>query len=424
MTDTIWSILGSLLIYGQRFLVYPHGFVDAPHVSLPSEHEIPFDDLRLPTPDNENIACHLMLFSKFYADFRPHSKESEGLSSCEGGSPCEIVQPESKEDDKEEGENAVRGRATILLFHGNAMNHGDRLDIAVQFLIMGFNVLTVSYRGYAHSTGRPSEKGLRIDAQTALDYLTSHPKLSRTPIILYGQSLGGAVSISLASRNPTSITALIIENTFTSIPDLVGEWPNILGKFSFLCTQRWPSLTRIRGLPADVPILMLSGERDTVTPAVHMRRLWAAARCRKERESRMKKQEEGREKEGGVGCMSGFPFTLCNGNVEENHGESGNGSPDEHGDKGGDAMTLEEVEMATREEMMALKSPFRMWDGKSMFRSYKGTGHNNTYTHPSYWTDIRRFIDRLGLSPPVHDPDFDDIFSSTTNNRGSIFHRR
>ena len=65
--------------------------------------------------------------------------------------------------------------------------------------------------------------GLRIDAQTGLDYLTTHPTFKNTPIvrrkfiarimlnhlshfqILYGQSIGGAVSIDLASRNPDKV---------------------------------------------------------------------------------------------------------------------------------------------------------------------------------------------------------------------------
>jgi cephalosporin-C deacetylase-like acetyl esterase len=48
---------------------------------------------------------------------------------------------------------------------------------------------------------RPNEKGIKLDAQTALDYILSHEKLEKTKIWLYGQSIGGAVSIFLASQN-------------------------------------------------------------------------------------------------------------------------------------------------------------------------------------------------------------------------------
>ncbi len=45
---------------------------------------------------------------------------------------------------------------------------------------MRCNVLALSYRGYGLSEGSPSEKGLKLDAQTALDYISSHPLLEKT----------------------------------------------------------------------------------------------------------------------------------------------------------------------------------------------------------------------------------------------------
>lgn len=54
---------------------------------------------------------------------------------------------------------------------------------------------------YGRSTGSPSEKGLRIDAQTALDYVKKHPLLKDTKVVIYGQSIGGCVSIALAGAS-------------------------------------------------------------------------------------------------------------------------------------------------------------------------------------------------------------------------------
>ena len=68
---------------------------------------------------------------------------------------------------------------------------------------------------YGKSQGAPSEKGMKIDAQTALDYLVSHPELKKTRVVVYGQSIGGAVAIDLASKN--KVAGLVIENTFTSL---------------------------------------------------------------------------------------------------------------------------------------------------------------------------------------------------------------
>jgi len=63
----------------------------------------------------------------------------------------------------------------------------------------------LSYRGYGLSTGEPSEPGLRVDAQTVLDWIRKHPILSHTPVVAYGQSIGGAVAIDLAAHNKRSV---------------------------------------------------------------------------------------------------------------------------------------------------------------------------------------------------------------------------
>lgn len=76
---------------------------------------------------------------------------------------------------------------------------------------MKFNVLMLSYRGYGLSEGSPTEKGLKIDAQTALDFITNHAELGGTPIIFYGQSLGGAVAINLAADNKNVVSPSFAE---------------------------------------------------------------------------------------------------------------------------------------------------------------------------------------------------------------------
>lgn len=113
-----------------------------------------------------------------------------------------------------------------------------------------------------------------IDAQTALDYVLGHPELSKSPIILYGQSIGGAVSIDLASRNPSAIRGLILENTFCNLPSLIPTTLPLLSPFQFLCHQKWDSLSKIPLIPRATPILMLSGLRDEIVPPEQMQELW------------------------------------------------------------------------------------------------------------------------------------------------------
>ncbi|KAJ7767295.1 purine nucleoside permease-domain-containing protein [Mycena metata] len=120
---------------------------------------------------------------------------------------------------------------------------------------------------------------LRLDAQAALDHVKADAELSSLPTILFGTSLGGAVAIDLASRNPSAIAALIVENTFLSLPRVVRDWP-IIGLFSFLCFQRWNSAVKLPRIPPTVPILMLSGTQDEVVPRKHMQALWLIAQKR------------------------------------------------------------------------------------------------------------------------------------------------
>ena len=81
------------------------------------------------------------------------------------------------------------------------------------------------------------------------------------------------------------IRALVIENTFTSLPELVPHALPFLGPVSFLCHQKWNSASKIPLIPATTPILMLSGARDEIVPKQHMRTLWEAVAKRGEKKT-------------------------------------------------------------------------------------------------------------------------------------------
>ncbi|KAI5122877.1 hypothetical protein M0805_003329 [Coniferiporia weirii] len=245
-----------LLYYGQNYLIYPSAFPPGSRteVPVPSAFGLPYEELTLDTPDHVKIRAFLLVQRKVLV---------------QGDSMVLLDVPKNLSDE----EFAAR-RPTVVMFHGNGGNAGHRIPLAKMFFVeMRCNVLMLSYRGYGLSEGSPSEKGLRMDAQTALDYLTSNVTLCKSPIILYGQSIGGAVAIDLASRNPSAIRALILENTFLSIPRLIPTAMPGLSRVTFLCHQKWDSASRLPFIPAETPILMLSGTRDEVVPRVHMAEL-------------------------------------------------------------------------------------------------------------------------------------------------------
>ena len=90
---------------------------------------------------------------------------------------------------------------TVLYFHGNAGNIGHRLlNVQGLYTSIGCNVALVEYRGYGRSEGSPSEEGLYMDAQAALDFLLTRQDIATDKIVVFGRSLGGAVAIDLATR--------------------------------------------------------------------------------------------------------------------------------------------------------------------------------------------------------------------------------
>lgn len=171
----------------------------------------------------------------------------------------------------------ARAAATFLYFHGNAGNISHRLSDARQFVADGFNVLMVSYRGYGRSEGSPSEKGLILDAAAALAYARDRSDvLDPERVFLFGRSIGAAVAIATAaSATDAGVAGLVVENTFTSVDDMIDCVLPALCFAKPLNRNKWRSLARIPAV--QVPILFISGLRDELCPPAHMRTLRDAA---------------------------------------------------------------------------------------------------------------------------------------------------
>ncbi|ELT92541.1 hypothetical protein CAPTEDRAFT_92523 [Capitella teleta] len=165
---------------------------------------------------------------------------------------------------------------TIVIFHGNAGNIGHRLPncYALQTYLRA-NVVLVEYRGFGKSGGKPSEQGLYLDAACAMDYLLKRSDINPKKLVLFGRSLGGAVAIQAASRYAANVHALIVENTFTSLPDIGRHLFDFrvircLPKICF--KNKYPSDQRISHL--SVPSLFLSGSSDNLIPPIMMHKLY------------------------------------------------------------------------------------------------------------------------------------------------------
>jgi len=163
-------------------------------------------------------------------------------------------------------------RRGILFFHGNAGNISHRLQTIRILHDLGLDTLIIDYRGYGRSGGRPSEKGLYLDAEAAYDWLRARPEIDQGSIVAFGRSLGGAVAIELAKRRP--VFALIVESAFTSTADIGREVLPFL-PVRLLVTQKFDSIGKVGSIT--VPKLFIHGRHDEIIPFSHGKRLFAAA---------------------------------------------------------------------------------------------------------------------------------------------------
>jgi len=149
---------------------------------------------------------------------------------------------------------------TVLFFHGNGGNISHRLEKIAILHNLGLNVFIFDYRGYGKSQGSPSEKGLYRDGEAAYGYLIKQCGIPPNNIILYGESLGGAVAIDLAKDN--KVKALITEDLFSSIKEMV----KIIYPFfpHFILQSRFDSISKIKDI--EVPKLIIHSVDDEIIP--------------------------------------------------------------------------------------------------------------------------------------------------------------
>ena len=172
---------------------------------------------------------------------------------------------------------------TVLYLHGARWNMNGSVFRISRWHDLGFNVLAVDYRGFGRSTDLlPSEDSAAEDTRVAFDELRRRqPDPARR--YLYGHSLGGALAIELASELPQDeFAGLIVEATFTSIPDLVRgmRWGWIPG-IGLVVTQRFDSSERIGRVTA--PLLVLHGTEDSIVPHTMADQLYERAGSRTKR---------------------------------------------------------------------------------------------------------------------------------------------
>ncbi|SEQ76804.1 hypothetical protein SAMN05421690_100187 [Nitrosomonas sp. Nm51] len=161
---------------------------------------------------------------------------------------------------------------TVLFLHGNAGNISHRLEYLSMFHALGLNTMIFDYRGYGQSTGVPTEDGTYADADAAWLYLTGTRSIESDRIVLYGESLGGAVAARLAAHNNPAI--LVLASTFTSVPELAETiYPFLpvrwISRFDYNTLEYLKSVS--------CPVFVAHSPDDEIVPFLHGQRLFSAA---------------------------------------------------------------------------------------------------------------------------------------------------
>ncbi|MEP6873371.1 MAG: alpha/beta fold hydrolase [Burkholderiales bacterium] len=166
---------------------------------------------------------------------------------------------------------------TLLYLHGTFRNLFQNYRKIDALRSAGFAVLAVEYRGWGESSSvLPSEASINADAAVAWSEFVRRQPDPRKRVI-FGHSLGGGVAIELASHKHagSDYAALILESTFTRLPD-VAKSVGVLGWIvSWFATQQFDSIDKIGQI--DAPILMMHGSADKTVPFALGRALYEHA---------------------------------------------------------------------------------------------------------------------------------------------------
>ncbi len=168
-------------------------------------------------------------------------------------------------------------RATVIICHGNAGNVSNRMNLIRMFHSLSLNVLIFDYRGFGASSGKPSEVGTYRDAEAAWRYVVDDRNVKPEDIVVYGESLGGAIAARLAMQHKPG--GLVLQSTFTSMPELACRLYRFF-PVRLLCRFSYNTAEYLSGV--DCPTLVIHSRNDEIVPYSQGWDLYVLAREPKE----------------------------------------------------------------------------------------------------------------------------------------------
>jgi fermentation-respiration switch protein FrsA (DUF1100 family) len=163
-------------------------------------------------------------------------------------------------------------QGAVLYAHGNAGNLSHRGNILIRWRQLGLAVLIFDYPGYGRSEGRPSETGCYAAGDAAFRWLIAVCRVPAGRVLFYGGSLGGAIALDLAVRQPHR--GVVLVSVFTSVRDMARKtFPWLPARW--LVRNRFDNLGKIPRLRS--PLFLAHGTADRLVPFGQGERLFAAA---------------------------------------------------------------------------------------------------------------------------------------------------
>ena len=165
-------------------------------------------------------------------------------------------------------------KGTVIQFHGNAQNMSTHFLLLSWMSDLGYNFFCFDYRGYGRSGGKPTFKGLQQDAAAAYRYILNRNDFNDIDVILYGQSLGGAVLLKALESFPKRerIKAVVVEGAFLSyqeiarrkLADLWITWP--VQHLAYILVSGDYDATAAVKKVSPIPLLIIHGTSDQIVP--------------------------------------------------------------------------------------------------------------------------------------------------------------
>lgn len=190
---------------------------------------------------------------------------------------CVLADGRTAKDREALDRELALGRRVVIYFSGNGGNRSYRGSEIGILTSLGMDVFIFDYRGYGENAGSPSEKRLAADAQAVWDDVTQHRHVQPDRILLYGESLGGAVAVRLAEELCAADTdpgGLMLRSTFSSLVD-AGAYHYPWLPVRLALVDRYAARDRIANVRC--PILQMHGTDDFIMPIQFGRRLFESA---------------------------------------------------------------------------------------------------------------------------------------------------